>query len=74
METKNETSVAENTCPNCACGAASVEQNETLNVKRGRGRPRKTPLVVAGTPATTNEPLPVKRGRGRPRKSQSVAV
>lgn len=37
-------------------------------IKRGRGRPRKTEIVV---PQVAEQP---KRGRGRPRKTEAVAV
>ncbi len=45
-------------------------------VKRGRGRPRKHPLVEKPSPepTVTAEGLLVKRGRGRPRKSTVAAT
>ena len=49
-----------------------TEQPVQAPVKRGRGRPRKTPVVAAQTPdmpVQNDMPTPVKRGRGRPRKN-----
>lgn len=49
-----------------------TEQPVQAPVKRGRGRPRKTPVVATPTPnmpVQNDMPAPVKRGRGRPRKN-----
>ena len=40
------------------------EENNVQNVKRGRGRPRKNPVIV--------EEVPVKKKRGRPRKNPII--
>jgi hypothetical protein len=41
-------------------------------VKRGRGRPRKNPIVTEIKPIITSTECVVKRGRGRPRKNPIV--
>ncbi len=47
------------------------ETKETVQpVKRGRGRPRKNPVVTSAQ--NLEQPQPVKRGRGRPRKNPIV--
>ena len=54
----------------------SIEQPVQAPVKRGRGRPRKNPVVTTSVPtkeATQEEVVaPVKRGRGRPRKNPAT--
>lgn len=55
---------------------ATAPTASQLPVKRGRGRPRKHPIVAKPTvqPLITADGLLVKRGRGRPRKNAEVAV
>lgn len=55
-------------------------ENKTLTpTKRGRGRPRKNPVVAYVTPKSVFEVIseasePVKRGRGRPKKNKNTSV
>ena len=47
------------------------EEGNPLPVKRGRGRPRKSDIVIKDI-KSISENFPVKRGRGRPKKVENI--